>query len=200
MNIFRALKLDKNHLNIATRLKLLFISPLVLSLLALICFFITSLYYYQHHKIDRLLEQTKESSERFYLDSIDNNSTALLGMISVLQQDLTLQNNVLTHNRQALITHTKPIFEGIKENFNVTHLYFIEPSGKVFLREHAVTRFGDKIKRITFLKAQQDKTNSTGIEIGPLGTLTLRVVAPWFDKNQNLIGYIELGMEINVLV
>ena len=63
--------------NITARLKLLFISPLMLSLLALICFFISALYYYQHQKIDHLIEQTKKSSELFYLDSIDYDAKAL---------------------------------------------------------------------------------------------------------------------------
>ncbi|MEN8142339.1 MAG: hypothetical protein ABFQ82_01925, partial [Thermodesulfobacteriota bacterium] len=39
-------------------------------------------------------------------------------------------------------------------------------------------------------------TPARGLELGPLGTLTLRVVIPWFI-NDKLVGYIELGKEID---
>ena len=39
------------------------------------------------------------------------------------------------------------------------------------------------------------KSPASGIELGPLGTFTLRVVHPWFI-NGVLVGYIELGKEI----
>lgn len=37
------------------------------------------------------------------------------------------------------------------------------------------------------------------MELGPLGTFTLRLVDPWYadEKKQHLIGYVELGMEVD---
>jgi signal transduction histidine kinase/DNA-binding response OmpR family regulator len=45
------------------------------------------------------------------------------------------------------------------------------------------------------LEAEKTGERSYGIELGPLGTFTLRVVEPWYNGEQ-LIGYVELGEEI----
>jgi len=47
----------------------------------------------------------------------------------------------------------------------------------------------------TALEAERTGKLSSGIELGPFGTFTLRVVQPVYD-NDTLIGYIELGKEI----
>jgi diguanylate cyclase (GGDEF)-like protein len=65
------------------------------------------------------------------------------------------------------------------------------------LRVHKPQRFGDKINRFTMLEAESISSTSSGIELGTLGTFTLRHVTPWYDSNQKLIGYVELGMEID---
>ncbi|MDP1681934.1 MAG: diguanylate cyclase [Burkholderiales bacterium] len=66
------------------------------------------------------------------------------------------------------------------------------------LRVHAPNRHGDRIDRFTTLAAEKDGTTSYGVELGPLGTFTLRVVSPWYDETTHqLIGYVELGMEID---
>jgi PAS domain S-box-containing protein len=45
------------------------------------------------------------------------------------------------------------------------------------------------------LEAEKTREVSHGIELGPLGTFTLRVVEPWYN-GEGLIGYVELGEEI----
>jgi diguanylate cyclase (GGDEF)-like protein len=47
------------------------------------------------------------------------------------------------------------------------------------------------------LKAQRSRQTSYGVELGPLGTFTLRLVMPWFAADGQLLGFVELGMEID---
>ncbi|WP_457553539.1 hypothetical protein [Desulfobacula sp.] len=56
-------------------------------------------------------------------------------------------------------------------------------------------RYGDMINRFTTPKAQKENAPASGIELGPFGTFTLRVVHPWVMGGKTA-GYIELGMEI----
>src|SRR5439155_6117790 len=55
--------------------------------------------------------------------------------------------------------------------------------------------FGDKIGRFTLAEARRTGKPTWGNEQGPFGTLTLRVVYPWFSEGK-LLGYIELGKEV----
>ncbi|MEN8135819.1 MAG: cache domain-containing protein, partial [Thermodesulfobacteriota bacterium] len=79
-----------------------------------------------------------------------------------------------------------------------THFYFIEPDKTCFLRVHSPENFGDEITRFTLKKATDTSKISSGIELGSLGTFTLRVVFPWI-VNGKLLGYLELGEEIEHL-
>jgi len=86
-------------------------------------------------------------------------------------------------------------FAELKRDNKVTHFYFIEPDRTCFLRVHQPARRGDRIARNTLLIAEQTGEDAWGAELGPLGTFTLRYVRPW-RQNGVLLGYLELGMEI----
>ena len=69
-------------------------------------------------------------------------------------------------------------------------------SRRVVLRAHQPDMSGDAIDRATARLAQESGRETQGLELGPLGTLTLRAVKPWYDGD-TLIGYLELGEEID---
>ncbi|MBI9060316.1 MAG: PAS domain S-box protein [Labilibaculum sp.] len=115
--------------------------------------------------------------------------------ISALQQDKELQKYWLEKNRDKLLEKTLPLFEKLRQNFGVTHFYFHDTTAVNFLRVHSPQKHGDKIDRFTMRDSKDMKTISSGIEIGPLGTFTLRVVVPWLIDGK-LEGYIEFGEEI----
>ncbi|HEY5581602.1 MAG TPA: diguanylate cyclase, partial [Rhodoferax sp.] len=79
----------------------------------------------------------------------------------------------------------------------ITHLYFSDPNRVNILRVHQPERFGDTLDRSTTLQAQQKNQTSYGVELGSLGTFTLRLVTPWFGTDGKLLGFVELGMEID---
>jgi hypothetical protein len=53
--------------------------------------------------------------------------------------------------------------------------------------------------RFTKQQAMTRGTPVSGLELGRVGTFTLRIVYPWRIKNE-LIGYIELGQEIDSIL
>lgn len=63
------------------------------------------------------------------------------------------------------------------------------------MRIHKAEKNGDLINRFTAVESERTQQISSGIELGPLGTFTLRVVCPVREGDQ-LIGYLELGKEI----
>ena len=109
-----------------------------------------------------------------------------------------LRKNFLAQNRKELIKNSEDIFQKIKADYDVTHFYFINKDHVCFLRAHNPSRHGDTITRITLKQAVATGQPSYGIELGPLGTFTLRMVHPWRIEGE-LVGYIELGKEIDYM-
>jgi hypothetical protein len=64
---------------------------------------------------------------------------------------------------------------------------------------HQPEEFGDIIDRYTMIEAERTGEVSYGLELGVLGTLTLRVVAPWMVDGRK-VGYIEVGVEAEEVI
>ncbi|UCG80022.1 MAG: PAS domain S-box protein, partial [Desulfobacterales bacterium] len=113
----------------------------------------------------------------------------------VILRDEQLKAALKAKNRSALLNQTLTLFGQLNGEHGITHLYFTDPDRLNILRVHKPEKYGDTIDRFTTLEAEKTGKVSHGIELGPLGTFTLRVVEPWYD-GQQLIGYVEMGEEI----
>ena len=116
-------------------------------------------------------------------------------MIEPLQNNKKLQDAWLAGDRQSLQRYALPIFEDARSKHKVTHFYFHGLDRVNFLRVHKPQKHGDYIDRFTMNQAASSGKSTWGIELGPLGTFTLRFVSPWRIDGK-LVGYIELGEEI----
>jgi PAS domain S-box-containing protein len=92
----------------------------------------------------------------------------------------------------------QPVHAQLEREYRITHFYFMAPDRTIFLRAHQPDRRGDLIDRYTLLAAERTGEDSWGVELGPLGTFTLRYVRPW-KQDGTTTGYLELGMEIEHL-
>jgi hypothetical protein len=105
-------------------------------------------------------------------DDIKLLSMALDGLC----RDENLKSLWRQHERNALNEYLQPLFHSLREKYSITHFYFHEPDRKCFLRVHQPDRHSDVIQRDTLLQARTTGRLAAGIELGPLGTLTLRVL------------------------
>ncbi len=122
-------------------------------------------------------------------------SHAIDDITELLLRDADLRAALERRDRQALLTVCGDAFAQLQERSSITHFYFHDPHRVNLLRLHKPEKYGDLINRTTMLEAQRTGKTASGIELGPLGTFTLRVVRPVFD-GETLIGYMELGKEI----
>ncbi|MCP4694130.1 MAG: PAS domain S-box protein [Desulfobacterales bacterium] len=120
---------------------------------------------------------------------------ALAALEEVLARDEVLRDALKARDRERLLAAHESLFTRLKADRDVTHFYFFDPARVCLLRVHKPEKHGDRVDRFTALKAERGGRTASGIELGPLGTFTLRVVRPIFD-NGVLIGYMELGKEI----
>ncbi len=130
---------------------------------------------------------------------VEEDARWLDGYIRLLTSDEQLQHAWLMRARPALLHRAQTLFEDLRVEQQITHFYFHDLDQMCFLRVHNPDRFGDHIDRITMREAAGTRDLSSGVELGPMGTLTLRVVRPWIIDGK-LAGYIELGQEVDGLI
>jgi methyl-accepting chemotaxis protein len=126
---------------------------------------------------------------------VDKDAKAMEKIIQVLLTDSSLIDTFLSKDREKLYQEISPVFQKIKSEFGITHLYFIDPNGSVFLRAHKKESFGDNLTRATYLQAKESKKIGKGIEMGK-NFFSLRVVMP-IIRNGSTLGYLELGEELD---
>jgi hypothetical protein len=84
----------------------------------------------------------------------------------------------------------------LKAEHGIGHWNFIEPESKqMFLRVHLPAKYGDLIERPSLLKAMARRELSAGKELGK-SAFALRVGKPIYAPEGWLIGYVELGEEV----
>jgi histidine kinase family protein len=126
---------------------------------------------------------------------LDEQADGLASCLKVIASDDCLPDILKDRDKEALLQNWQPVFNKLNESNQITHFYFQGPDRINILRVHKPKKNGDLINRHTTLEAERTGSVASGIELGPLGTFTLRVVIPVFSEGI-LIGYIELGKEI----
>jgi len=126
---------------------------------------------------------------------IEQQTVGLTLAIQPIAEDERMKAALREGDRNRLLHEWQGVFEVMKKENHLTHFYFLDKNRVCLLRVHNPKKYGDLIDRFTAQKAEWSHKRSSGIEIGPLGTFTLRVVQPIYD-HEILIGYIELGKEI----
>ena len=190
----------------AATLRLKFLTPLVAMIVFIVLILAVSLFYFESESqsyglIHKRLTRTQSVAKDFFEESVRNDVNALSAILAAMGSDEKLAEVFVTYDKSAILKYTDNMYKALNRDYNVTHFYFTMPDRVNLLRVHAPERYGDRIDRETTLRAQQNDTIAYGIELGVLGTFTLRVVSPWRNKkNGHLIGYIELGMEIDHVI
>ncbi len=99
-------------------------------------------------------------------------------------------------DRDALLALAQPHYRELREQFGISHWYFISPDRKVFLRVHEPGLAGDAVGRKSLREAAMGLRPASGLELGMTATFTLRHVVPW-QVGGELLGFIEMGMEVD---
>ncbi len=173
--------------------------PLTLALAILLTGFVVSFYQNQKKHLHAEAVKRLESVEKLFVAQLDSDAQTMRAGLEIVLFNEQLRTDLKNKDREALLEHALPIFKHLQSNHRTTHFYFTGPDRINILRVHKPDKYGDKIDRYTTLEAERSKKISSGIELGPLGTFTLRVVAPWYEGDR-LIGYVEFGEEIEHIV
>ena len=161
----------------------------------------TSMFYFielerQNETFDLISSEHMQHVSSMF-EELENQDTKMLSStLEFAIQDRGLKEAYLKNDREYLYDYGTPLFQDLKNKYGITHFYFILPDGRVFLRLHDKQIYDDTVNRFTFKKANETKELATGLELGKTA-FALRAIRPYYDEDGNLIGYVELGEEID---
>lgn len=173
--------------------------PLGAVMLISLVIFILASHYYLELSLNRTQEKQLETLVSRYHLYMEERAGLMRSVMQQLSRDTVITNALEQGDRSLLQKHSAPLFEELLSEQHITHFYYHRPDGVNLLRVHKPERHGDKIERVTMHLAQRNNKISNGIELGPLGTFTLRVVMPVTHQNR-LVGYLELGEDIDPII
>ncbi|MFZ5763174.1 MAG: ATP-binding protein [Thermodesulfobacteriota bacterium] len=173
--------------------------PLGIAFVALLAITVGGVQWWTWSQSVRETEDAVRGAQRVYEAVLAKDAEVMLGLLDCIEEDEGLRKAWLGRDRETLLRRAQPRFDEFKRKYRVTHFYFHGPDHLNFLRVHQPSRHGDLIDRYTLEDAARRQQASWGVELGPLGTFTLRVVVPWYIDG-TLAGYLELGEEISHVV
>ena len=139
------------------------------------------------------------SVETLLAQKIDTATGLMRATVAALGTSDEIAHAFQMRDRDRLRSSVGPLFDTLRRDHRITHLYFTGLDRVNVLRMHEPETHGDLIDRFTTRTAAETGAPSAGIELGPFGTLTLRSVTPWKHDGAT-IGLIELGEEIGPLL
>ncbi|MDM8521864.1 PAS domain S-box protein [Desulfococcaceae bacterium HSG8] len=128
-------------------------------------------------------------------DCLTRQARVLAALEEVMILDAGLSDALKARDRGRLLANYEALFTRLRAEYGITHFYFHGPDRVNLLRVYNPEKRGGRIDRFTAREAERTGKTASGIELGSLGTFTLRAVRPVFDGNI-LTGYLELGREI----
>ncbi|NDP37302.1 MAG: histidine kinase [Rhodoferax sp.] len=181
------------------RVKATFIWPFAIVLTFILAAFVATAYYLQVQVRDRALAARVAAVAKLVDQKLSKDTSLMQAVLSTMMGNRAIELAFASLDRGALVREAGPLFETLRADHRITHLYFNGPDLVNALRLHSPGQFGDLIDRETSIKARDQGIAVHGIELGPLGTLTLRLVVPWRSQDR-LLGYVEIGEEVGYLV
>ncbi len=136
------------------------------------------------------------SASATYADLEKNEVEKITAVLDMIVQNKEVRDAFAARERDRLQTLVLPMHTVLKKDHGIAHWNFIDAeTKKMFLRPHLPTKFDDVIERPALNKAIARRENSVGKELGK-SAFALRVGRPFWGADGKLIGYIELGTEI----
>jgi len=146
----------------------------------------------QHNEINS--RRISEIADSFGV-ALKQETSGLATALQLIVANKNVHTALRARDAERLLTDWRPVFEAMRRDNHITHFHFFDPNRICLLRLDSLERRGDQVNRITTLAAECNCKVASGLELDPLGTLTLRVIQPVY-QGDTLLGYVELGKEI----
>ena len=181
------------------RVKAAFIGPFAITLAFIMAVFAAAIHLVENRIREQELAERSTAVAKLFAQKLDKDTNLMRAVLRAMTSNPAVEAAFLRRDRKGLARQGAPLFATLRADHRITHLYFTGPDLVNVYRLHSPGEFGDEINRMTTLRARDLGDTVHGLELGPLGTLTLRLVAPW-RRDGNVLGYLEIGEEIEHLI
>lgn len=181
------------------RVKAKFFVPFTIALLLILLAFAVAIYSVERRVRDQDLNERSAAVARLFAQKLDKDTNLMMATTRALMTNAALTKALRDSDREQLAAQGGPLFQRLRNDHHITHLYLISPELVNIYRFHSPSVHGDQISRVTLTRAKEQQDAVHGLELGAMGTLTLRLVMPW-ESSDGLLGYVEIGEEIEHLV
>ncbi|MCK9381688.1 MAG: ATP-binding protein [Sulfuritalea sp.] len=181
------------------RIKARFIAPLAVVLVFIMGVFTVAILRVEANIRDQDIAERTAAVEKLFVQKLDKDTNLMIATMRAMMTNQSIERAFRNLDRSALSQQLSPLFANLRDKHHITHLYFTGPDLINLYRFHSPDEFGDEIDRLTTIKARKQQDAVHGLELGALGTLTLRLVMPWRHNGQ-VLGYLEIGEEIEHLI
>lgn len=165
----------------------------------LLTLLVTLLMWWQHNQYQQAtLTHNITDIASQYQDLLEEQIELLGSLLDLITADNKLQAALQAGDRNQLLKLSRSTFESMQKN-GATHFYFHAKNRKNILQIPQPEINNDHSERFTLREAERTGIAFGGIELDRSGLLTLNVVHPVF-ANGTLLGYVELGREMNGLL
>ncbi len=127
--------------------------------------------------------------------AMDHQASGLTAAVQLIAADERVRQALQEEDADPLLAEWRPVFERLHRDNGITSCNLYRANRDYFLRVLNPDKRGGRNERFTILEAEKTGKAVSGIELSSRGTLTLRVVQPVL-VNDELVGYVELGKEI----
>ncbi|MBL8478725.1 MAG: histidine kinase, partial [Sterolibacteriaceae bacterium] len=176
-----------------------FMGAFAIAIIVIMAVFATAIYMVEVKVRDRDLAERSSAAAKLFAVKLEKDGNLMRAVAHAMMGNAAIEQAFRGGDRDGLERSARGLFETLRGDHRITHLYFTGPDRINLYRLHTPAEHGDRIDRATMLQAHSRKQAVQGLELGPLGTLTLRLVMPWRQRELSL-GYVELGEEVKHLI
>ena len=143
---------------------------------------------------------TAEHAQRLLRLELDQEATAYRAAMEAVGLSPGLVHAMTAGDAAALKQAARPMFERLREQQGISYLNFIRADRSQILHLEGTERSRQVVDRLNLFDAAEAGEQPYGLDLDAFGTVTLRVVAPWRDVEGHLIGFIEVGRDVEPLI
>jgi len=153
--------------------------------------------------LDRLIVESVTVAEHSFEALADERVNDMQSALTQITRDPVLLEDFRRGDREALQAASWPRFEALRDELAISRWYYYEPGseGRIFLRVYrgdealSPDAFGDRSESRSLERARTQGELSSGLEVGTRA-LSLRVVTPWRDAQNKVVGYVGLAQRV----
>lgn len=181
------------------KIKTKFIAPYALVLSVVLFVFVAAFYGVEMRVRERDLAERSAAVSQLFEQKLAKDTNLMMATTRALMTNAAMAQAFERGDRQAISGLGDDLFATLEAEHRITHLYLVRPDLTSLYRFHSPSQSGDAITRATMIRARDSQAAVHGLDLGAMGTLTLRLVLPW-TRGDTLLGYVEIGEEIEHLI